>query len=204
MGFTSEERLLLEQIFRLLETNNDVRYHPHRRLLNQIMNDTVQSAALENRAGYVGVPTTGVDDYEPMQSNWEVVEEGGVAFPTGGADTAEAAAEAVLPVCSTCGGTGEVDERAGGTPRSGSLPCPDCVGGAVLPIPQRGDRVRLEGARSIGGFSIDDGWYTVTGGTEECFQVAAYKEPDEPDSARRLAYVPNNSHGLKEVRHAGH
>lgn len=90
-------------------------------------------------------------------------------FPTGGADTAEAAAA-----------------------------------DAVLPVPQRGDRVRLEGARSIGGFSIDDGWYTVTGGTEECFQVAAYKEPDEPDSARRLAYVPNHSSGLKEVRHAGH
>lgn len=54
MNFTSEERLLLEQIFRLLETNNDVRYHPHRRLLNRIMNDTA-APVREPEFGWEGV-----------------------------------------------------------------------------------------------------------------------------------------------------
>ena len=28
--------------------------------------------------------------------------------------------------CDTCGGTGEIDERMGGSPRSGTARCPDC------------------------------------------------------------------------------
>jgi len=30
--------------------------------------------------------------------------------------------------CETCGGTGEVDESLGGSPRSGIVKCPDCTG----------------------------------------------------------------------------
>jgi hypothetical protein len=78
-------------------------------------------------ADYPGAPTLPTDDYEPMQFNWEVAEQGAAAFPTGGSDTAEAAAD------------------------------------AVLPVPQRGDRVRLEGARSVVGSVIADGWYDVLG-----------------------------------------
>jgi hypothetical protein len=31
------------------------------------------------------------------------------------------------PVCSTCGGAGEIDERLGGIATSGIVPCPDCT-----------------------------------------------------------------------------
>lgn len=39
--------------------------------------------------------------------------------------------------------------------------------------PRRGDRVRLEGARSIGNTKLEDGWYDVTGSTALDFQVKA-------------------------------
>lgn len=96
-------------------------------------------------------------------------------FPTGGASTAEAAAD------------------------------------AVLPVPQRGDRVRLEGARSVVGSAIADGWYDVLG-----FAGA----PDNPQFQIRVrdadlgmqgidtpAYSPwlfCGQPSLKEVRHADH
>jgi hypothetical protein len=96
-------------------------------------------------------------------------------FPTGGASTAEAAAD------------------------------------AVLLVPQRGDRVRLEGARSVVGSAIADGWYDVLG-----FAGA----PDNPQFQIRVrdadlgmqgidtpAYSPwlfCGQPSLKEVRHADH
>lgn len=90
------------------------------------------------------------------------------AFPTGGAATAEAAAE------------------------------------AVLPVPQRGDRVRLEGARSIGSTPIKDGWYEVLGQQADAFQVRFTPDGGAPSDIVGLGlfWIANNDPGLKEVRHA--
>lgn len=87
------------------------------------------------------------------------------AFPTGGAHTAEAAAD------------------------------------AVLPVPQRGDRVRLEGARSLFGTEIENGWWPVLGSGEgnNCFQVGRNGDITGP-----LYWVRNTDPGLKEVRHVDH
>jgi hypothetical protein len=89
------------------------------------------------------------------------------AFPTGGAGTAEAATD------------------------------------AVLPVPQRGDRVRLEGATSTGQTHLKDGWYDVTGfheataiGDNDQFQVGT------PNGGLYWLYIHTSA--LKEVRHADH
>lgn len=85
-----------------------------------------------------------------------------VAFPTGGASTAEAAAE------------------------------------AVPTVPQRGDRVRLEGAESTIGIRIKDGWYDVVGGHDQSFQI---RHPSTPGAVlRALSWVTHDDPGLKEVR----
>lgn len=57
--------------------------------------------------------------------------------------------------------------------------------------PQRGDRVRLEGARSLGNTKLQDRWYDVTGATEQDFQVEA--------GIGRF-WIVNDDPGLKEVR----
>lgn len=90
------------------------------------------------------------------------------AFPTGGATTAEAAAE------------------------------------AVLPVPQRGDRVRLEGAQSVGNTKIKDGWYEVLGQEAQSFQISFNSDGGAPSDTVGLGlfWIDNNHPGLKEVRHA--
>lgn len=58
--------------------------------------------------------------------------------------------------------------------------------------PRRGDRVRLEGVRSIGNTKLEDGWYDVTGSTAlDEFQVKA--------GIGRF-WVSASDTGLKEVR----
>lgn len=81
------------------------------------------------------------------------------AFPTGGASTAEAATD------------------------------------AVLPVPQRGDRVRLEGALTTASLTLHPGWYEVTGQDGHSFQVRV------GEGSLALYWVLNGSPGLKEVRH---
>jgi hypothetical protein len=93
-------------------------------------------------------------------------------FPTGGASTAEAAAD------------------------------------AVLPVPQRGDRVRLEGARALNGRRVVDGWYDVIGHDGPnilggpVFQIATRESAERDDTAPWLPWLAQSSH-VKEVRHAG-
>lgn len=87
-------------------------------------------------------------------------------FPTGGASTAETAAE------------------------------------AVLPVPQRGDRVRLEGAVSTGKTYIRDGWYEVTGRYEARFPGDHNQFQVGNASSMGLYWVYDTDPGLKEVRHA--
>jgi hypothetical protein len=112
-----------------------------------------------------------------------------VPFPTGGASTVEEVLAALKP--------GEMAVWAHDTAEAAT--------DAVLPVPQRGDRVRLEGATSHGGFLIDNGWYNVTGQNGNCFQIKAEGTSD-PDCApsQWLSYVDNSCPGLKEVRHADH
>lgn len=57
--------------------------------------------------------------------------------------------------------------------------------------PQRGDRVRLEGARSIGGAELEDRWFDVLGQNAGIFQV---------ESGGGLFWVMLSDPGLKEVR----
>lgn len=85
------------------------------------------------------------------------------AFPTGGASTAEAAAE------------------------------------AVLPVPQRGDRVRLEGL-DRNDDALGNGWYDVVGRDDDNYtQISA---GFDKRGVKRLYRVEN--HLIKEVRHADH
>jgi hypothetical protein len=84
------------------------------------------------------------------------------AFPTGGADTAEAAAD------------------------------------AVLPVPQRGDRVRLEGARTLNFYPVPDGWHEVTGQNGDAFQIRVPQFGGD-----WLPYLLNTHEGLKEVKSNG-
>lgn len=84
------------------------------------------------------------------------------AFPTGGATTAEAAAD------------------------------------AVLPVPQRGDRVRLEGLNRNDD-ALGNGWYDVVGGDEHYTQIELGLDKY---GVKRLYNVAN--HIIKEVRHADH
>jgi hypothetical protein len=74
---------------------------------------------------------------------------------------------------------------------------------AVLPVPQRGDRVRLEGAVSVSNKPVPDGWYDVIGHSDTAatpeFQIAVSVE--EP---RRSPWMSTAQPGLKEVRHADH
>lgn len=139
-----------------------------------------QVAALENRAGYAadGAPYVGdpsvtsggtVTAMPPVMRR--VYAEGGeaalkAAFPTGGATTAEAAAD------------------------------------AVLPVPQRGDRVRLEGAQSVGHTRIADGWYDAVGHTDDHFQVRVGRAGNI--EGVDLFWIDNQHPGLKEVSHADH
>jgi len=60
--------------------------------------------------------------------------------------------------------------------------------------PRRGDRVRLEGALSTGGFSILNGWYDVVGFSRESpiFQVTS--------DGRALFWLYNDAAGVKEIR----
>lgn len=58
--------------------------------------------------------------------------------------------------------------------------------------PQRGDRVRLEGARSLGNTKVDDGWYDVIGGAPGDFQVDT--------GFGSNFWIDNADPGLKEVR----
>lgn len=57
--------------------------------------------------------------------------------------------------------------------------------------PQRGDRVRLEGARSLGNTKLEDRGYDVTGATAQDFQVEA--------GIGRF-WIVNDDPALKEVR----
>lgn len=87
-------------------------------------------------------------------------------FPTGGASTAEAATD------------------------------------AVLPVPQRGDRVRLEGAETGTGQKVPDGWFDVIGSSLYTFQVRVRARPD---ADRATDWLPWLGHEYaKEVRHADH
>lgn len=63
-------------------------------------------------------------------------------------------------------------------------------------VPQRGDRVRLEGAVSSGGSVIPDGWYDVVGRgpAHGGFQVRTLHDA--------LYWVSDDHPGLKEVRRA--
>lgn len=64
-------------------------------------------------------------------------------------------------------------------------------------IPQRGDRVRLEGARSIGGFRVEDGWYDVVGQRyDSVFQIAEKRA----NGGAALCWIEAAHPGLKEVR----
>lgn len=74
---------------------------------------------------------------------------------------------------------------------------------AVLPVPQRGDRVRLEGARSLAGRRrIKDGWYDVIGhSTSPMFQVATGDSRDRDDLSPWLPWIDMGP-CVKEVRHA--
>jgi hypothetical protein len=116
-------------------------------------------------ADYPGAPTLPTDDYEPMQFNWEVAEQGAAAFPTGGSDTAEAAAD------------------------------------AVLPVPQRGDRVRLEGATTMGGATLT-GWFNVIGSGAAAFQVEVLSA-HPGDNTKLIPWITANDPGLKEVQSHG-
>jgi tetrahydromethanopterin S-methyltransferase subunit G len=109
------------------------------------------------------------------------------AFPTGGDSTAEAASDAVLPV---------PEKRDAFAIPEGHFAVRDAEGratGDVLPVPQRGDRVRLEGAKTINGHPIKDGWYDVLGHGKEFpeFQIGL--------DHMRTPWVRNDSPGLKEV-----
>lgn len=88
-----------------------------------------------------------------------------VAFPTGGSVSAEVAAEAV----------------------------PEAE---LSPVePRRGDRVRLEGAYSLGGWHVPDGWYDVIGADVGVFQIAV---PTETTAA--LPWLARAHPSVKEVR----
>jgi len=65
--------------------------------------------------------------------------------------------------------------------------------------PRRGDRVRLEGARSVGNHLLEDRWYDVLGQQEPdaVFQV---REFVGDVVGLHLFWVPNDSPGLMEVR----
>lgn len=84
----------------------------------------------------------------------------GPAFPTGGAGTAEAATD------------------------------------AVLPVPQRGDRVRLEGARSVMNNPVVDGWHDVVGQTHT-------SATPEFQIANLFTWIYASDPGLKEVESNG-
>jgi archaellum component FlaC len=77
---------------------------------------------------------------------------------------------------------------------------------AVLPVPQRGDRVRLEGATNGAGKWVPDGWYDVVGsGITDgvpTFQVDCGR-PDIDDAPRWLPWIAATHPGLKEVVHHG-
>jgi hypothetical protein len=75
---------------------------------------------------------------------------------------------------------------------------------AVLPVPQRGDRVRLEGALSLGG-STHTGWFDVTGNADGAFQIDATNQAARPvPHVKFTVWVAHGDPGLKEVRHADH
>lgn len=63
--------------------------------------------------------------------------------------------------------------------------------------PQRGDRVRLEGARSPSGRPISDGWYDVIGGDATEFQV---HDKTSGELSHFSPWLSNSSPSLKEVR----
>lgn len=46
----------------------------------------------------------------------------------------EQGAEPEAPDCETCEGTGEIDERVGGHPHAGIVPCPDCNGSGYIEV----------------------------------------------------------------------
>lgn len=118
-------------------------------------------------------------------------------FPTGAATTVDDALRAVEPKCETCGGFGVVDGPAA------PEPCPACREKEVDDgPPRRGDRVRLEGARSIGNTRIGDGWYNVLGQQAGTFQVRYVSDGGDPSEIVGLGkfWIENYHSGLKEVR----
>jgi tetrahydromethanopterin S-methyltransferase subunit G len=91
------------------------------------------------------------------------------AFPTGGAHTADAATE------------------------------------AVLPVPQRGDRVRLEGASGeVSGRRIKDGWYDVVGWSSNQIQIRVMTDQNGHPTIDWLPWLSLGNPAIKEVRHADH
>ena len=65
--------------------------------------------------------------------------------------------------------------------------------------PQRGDRVRLEGARSITGRRVSDGWYDVIGHNETVFQIATRESTERDDMAAWLPWL-GFTPAVQEVR----
>lgn len=104
-----------------------------------------------------------------------------------------------------CRDTGLKEVRRGAGPAA-SAPLPDAESDAPAKAeawaaaelhPQRGDRVRLEGAcTSVSGTSIADGWYDVVGRTDGEFQIIAMRYSD---GGHWLAWVPPGDH-VKEIR----
>jgi len=67
--------------------------------------------------------------------------------------------------------------------------------------PRRGDRVRLEGVRSVGGFFIRDGWYDTVGQRGDAVGATEFQIADHrANGGTGLYWVRNDSQGLKEVR----
>lgn len=109
-----------------------------------------------------------------------------VAFPTGGASTVEDVLASLKP--------GDMAVWTHDTPEAAT--------DAVLPVPQRGDRVRLEGAQSVGYTTIADGWYDVLGQQAGSFQVRFTSDRGTPSDIVGLGlfWIDNQHPGLKEVQ----
>lgn len=84
----------------------------------------------EDERDYLGHARAAIEAMrEPTQKMVEalIAQFGYMPSATFWADVHNVAIDAALgPICSTCNGTGEIDEGLGGIPTSGIVPCPDC------------------------------------------------------------------------------
>lgn len=101
----------------------------------------------------------------------------GAAFPTGAATTVEEVLEQV--------------QEAGQSSDETGFPVSEQQAVVDDGPPRRGDRVRLEGARTVGGRVLEPGWFDCTGQEAGSFQVEA---------GGGRYWVDNYDLGLKEVR----